>query len=79
MRRKRSNFLEQLQRRREAGGKDAPPKDKPVSEMSSEELDREVARLQAEERRLKEDAVEAGRQTTSRRPALFPRTRRYWK
>ncbi len=60
--RKRDTFLEGLRARREAARTEAErTADKPISEISEPELDREIARLDAELRRNKEAAVEAGR------------------
>ena len=81
----RNNFLEQIKRSREAAqaGAEAATASKPVSEMSEAELDREAARLEAELRRSKEQAVEVGRQEVAGRGSgrpIFPRrTRRPWK
>ena len=76
---KRDNYLSQLQRRREAAQDKPRTGQKPVEQMTPEELDAELKRLEAEHRRAAEDAVRAGRESVSSRPRLFPRARRYWK
>ena len=76
MNRRSNNFLENLKRAR------AAKEQKPVSEMSPEELDAEEARLRAELRRSKEQIVEATRQELqgrSRKRPLFKRSRPSWK
>ena len=80
MNRRSNNFLENLKRARAA--KEQKPEQKPVSEMSPEELDAEEARLRAELRRSKEQIVEATRQELqgrSRKRPLFKRSRPSWK
>ncbi len=81
----RNDFLSQLRRRQEALRRPAEPKD--PSEMTSEELDAEIAKLDEKLRANKEVAVAAGRQELeqqrSRRTSLAPlfsrKQRRPWK
>ena len=79
-----NRFLENLRAKQEAvRAVPNPTADKPISEMTSNELDQEAARLEAELRRSKEQAVEVGRQEVAGRGSgrpIFPRrTRRPWK
>ena len=81
----RNDFLSQLRRRQEALRRRAEPKD--PSEMSGEELEAEIKRLEEKIRANQEIAVAAGRQELeqqrSRRSPLSAifgrRTRRPWK
>jgi hypothetical protein len=58
--RKRNSFIEQLRRKQQAA---QPPPAKPISEMSEQELDQEEARLRTKIRNLREQGVDAGRET----------------
>lgn len=55
---KKNNFLEQLERSRQA----AAQGEKPVGEMNEAELNREQERLEGELRQLKQEAVAAARE-----------------
>ena len=81
---RRDRFLEGLRAKQEAARVAAnPTADKPISEMTSNELDQEAARLEAELRRSREQAVELGRQGVAGLGSgriIFPkRHRRPWK
>jgi hypothetical protein len=80
MARRKNNFLEQLERRRQEAAAPAPA-EKPVSEMSEEELDAEEARLRGELRALKErELAEMREEASSGNRWAFPRRRkRPWK
>jgi hypothetical protein len=79
MKRRRGNdYLEQRKQRAQQA-KARSPETKPISEMSSEELDREIQRLKAEDRRLAALELEAERDMTSNRRMLFKRSRPAWK
>ncbi len=78
------DFRQALEKKRQAAKKATGRGEKPISEMSEEELASEERRLEAEIRRSRESAVEAGRQDLADarggRAMLFPRRRkRYWK
>jgi hypothetical protein len=79
MRKRRNNFLQQLEERRSK----ATPAEKPVSEMSEQELDAEEARLRGELRRTKEQELTEMRQeqaSSSGSRFLFTRRKkRPWK
>jgi hypothetical protein len=84
MTRRRNNFLENLKRTREA--KEQKPVQKPVSEMTLEELEDEERRVKREllEQQLKQDLARLNKATADeqRRPSLAPilgRKRRPWK
>jgi hypothetical protein len=70
MKRRRGNdFLENIKRAREAAQEHAPPaQQKPISEMTSEELDAEKRRLEAEEVALMQEAVETRRDEAREQP-----------
>jgi hypothetical protein len=77
---RRSNFLAQLKRNQQP----TTPAEKPISEMSEQELDAEEARLRGELRRIREEGLEAARQehaasSGNRRPFPKPKKRPPWK
>ena len=80
---RRNNFLQQLQKRRQEAATTAP---KPLSEMSEAELDRELEQTKAALRNVKEQELTAAREakeqaSSSGNQWAFPRrkTRRPWK
>ena len=84
MTRRRNNFLENLKRTREA--KEQKPVQKPVSEMTLEELEDEERRVKRAllEQQLQQDLERLNKETSDkqRRPSLAPlfaRKRRSWK
>ena len=84
MNRRGNNYLERLKAKQEAARTGAErTADKPISEITSNELDQEAARLEAELRRSREQAVEVGRQEVAGRGSgriIFPRRKkRPWK
>jgi hypothetical protein len=81
-RRNRNTFLQQLQQRRQEAATPSPA-EKPVSELTEQELDEEAERIRGELRRMKEEEVAAARQeqASSENRWPFPRrkTKRPWK
>ncbi len=70
------NFKEQLERKRAAA---KTPEKKVISEMTSEEMDREQHRLAGEIRQLKEEGIALQREAVAdanRRPRFLPNKRR---
>ncbi len=59
-----SNFKKVIEARRKAA-RNAPPPQKPISEMSEEELDRALEQKHAEVRRLKEQELVSGREAVA--------------
>jgi hypothetical protein len=79
---RRNNFLQQLQQRRQEAATTAPAELKPISEMTEEELDEEAERIRGELRRTKEEEVAAAREeqaSGNRWPFPRRKTRRPWK
>lgn len=73
------NFKEQLNRKREAA---KVSQDKPLSEMSEQELDAEEQRVREKLRHIKEQELTASREAAesgTRPSSLFKRRRPLWR